>query len=80
MTVGSMYSQRCIECEFGIEHIRWYPRDTIPVDVREVVSKTSPKMMYKTKLFSLLSEILTLTKCGIYTRFQNQVKSACKIS
>ena len=40
---GGMYSQRCIECEFGVKHTRWYPRDTIPVDVREVVSKTSPK-------------------------------------
>jgi hypothetical protein len=41
-------SQRCMECKFGIEellrtwHTRWYPRDTIPVDVREVVSQGTP--------------------------------------
>ncbi len=37
--IQQLYSQRCIECEFGDEcHTMWYPIDTIPVDDPERVS------------------------------------------
>jgi hypothetical protein len=37
--IQQLYSQRCIECEFGDEcHTRWYPIDTIPVVDEERLS------------------------------------------
>jgi hypothetical protein len=73
ITTGGGTSQRCMECKFGIEDLlrTWHTK---------LLILQVPPMMYKTKLFSLLLEILTLTKSGIYIHFQNQVKNACKIS
>lgn len=37
--LGGMYSQRCIECEFGATLSKWYPIGTIPADVIQVLKE-----------------------------------------